>query len=531
MSDAILQAFQQVVLAPEIWAVIIFSALYGVFVGSIPGLTATMAVALFVPVTFWLGPVPALAAIVTMVACAIFAGDIPTALLRIPGTPASAAYAEDAYYYTRRGEPERALGVSLLGSVAGGLFGAVGLMLLGHQLAELATFFSVAEYFWLYLLGLTSAVIVSRGSLLKGLLGMLIGLLLSTVGLSPVHTEARFTFGQPELFQGINFIPAMIGLFGLSEVLRNLVDLSGRGSARETSATESSAAETGGAVEAVADTAAEVATLAQRYLVRPVASVFSTAWQLLSTRLTHSLRSGVIGALVGMLPGAGADIAAWVSMGASKRFSDTPEAYGTNSLEGVSDAATANSSALASTWIPALVFGIPGDSITAIVIGVLLMKNLNPGPAIFEEQTVLVYSIYLAFIVANLVLLAVGLLAIKVGRYVVRVPRRILLPIIVLFCIVGSYALQTSYFDVGVMLGTGVLAFWLERREVPMGPVVLGLILGAPLEARLIQTLTAADGSLLAFFNRPIAGLLGAACILVWISTVALNLRSKQPDD
>jgi len=514
MSDAILQAIQQVVLAPEIWAVIILSALYGVFVGAIPGLTATMAVALFVPVTFWLGPVPALAAIVTMVACAIFAGDIPTTLLRIPGTPASAAYAEDAYFYTRRGEPERALGVSLLGSVAGGLFGAVGLMLLGHQLAELATFFSVAEYFWLYLLGLTSAVIVSRGSLLKGLLGMLIGLLLSTVGLSPVHTEARFTFGQPELFQGINFIPAMIGLFGLSEVLRNLIDLNRTGA---------------GSSEAgvAAGRQAETASLAQRYLVRPIVSVFGTAWTLLTTRLTHSLRSGVIGAVVGMLPGAGADIAAWVSIGASKRFSDAPEAYGESSLEGVSDAATANSSALASTWIPALVFGIPGDSITAIVIGVLLMKNLNPGPSIFEEQTVLVYSLYLAFIMANLVLLAVGLLAIKVGRYVVRVPRRILLPVILLFCIVGSYALQSSYFDVGVMLGAGILAFWLERREVPMGPVVLGLILGAPLEARLIQTLTASGGSLLAFFDRPIAALLGAACLLAWISAVALNRRAE----
>ena len=515
MESAILQAIQQVVLAPEIWAVIILSACYGIFVGAIPGLTATMAVALFVPVTFWLDPLPALAAIVTMVACAIFAGDIPTALLRIPGTPASAAYAEDTYFYTKRGEPERALGVALLGSVTGGLFGAIGLILVGHQLAELATFFSVAEYFWLYLLGLTSAVIVSRGSVLKGLLGLLIGLLLSTVGLSPVHAEARFTFGQPELFQGINFIPAMIGLFGLSEVLRNLVDLD--------------RAETSPAEEA-ARQRQKVTSFAQRYLVRPVASVFSTAWSILSTRLGHSLRSGVIGSVVGMLPGAGADIAAWVSMGASKRFSDDPSEYGRSSLEGVADATTANSSALASTWIPALVFGIPGDSITAIVIGVLLMKNLNPGPSIFEEQTVLVYSIYVVFIVANLVLIPVGLLAIKVGRYVVRVPRRILLPIILLFCIVGSYALQTSYFDVGVMLGTGLLAFGLERRGVPMGPVVLGLILGAPLEARLVQTLTASNGSLLAFFNRPIAALLGVVCILAWVSTLVLKLRTKQAE-
>lgn len=513
MESAILQAIVDVALAPEVWGVILFAAFYGVFVGSIPGLTATMAVALFVPVTFWMDPVPALAAIVTMVACAIFAGDIPTALLRIPGTPASAAYADDAYFYTKHGESERALGVSLLGSVVGGLFGAIGLILVGHQLAELATFFSVAEYFWLYLLGLTSAVIVSRGPVLKGLLSLLIGLLLSTVGLSPVHTEARFTFGQPELFQGINFIPAMIGLFGLSEVLRNLVDLH---SSEKTTA------------EVLKRRRQEASTFLQQYIVRPVASVFSTAWEILSTRAGHSLRSGIIGSLVGMLPGAGADIAAWVSMGASKRFSNKPEEYGENSLEGIADATTANSSALASTWIPALVFGIPGDSITAIVIGVLLMKNLNPGPEIFAEQTALVYSIYVVFILANLVLIPIGLLAIKMGRYVVRVPRRILLPIILLFCIVGSYSLQTSYFDVGVMLGAGVLAFFLERRDVPMGPLVLGLILGAPLEARLIQTITASDGVLIAFFNRPIAALLGLTCLLLWISTAVL--KSKRSD-
>lgn len=511
MESSLVQAISQVVMSPEIWGVIFFSACYGVFVGAIPGLTATMAVALFVPVTYWLDPVPALAAIVTMVACAIFAGDIPTILLRIPGTPASAAYAEDGYFYTKQGDSQRALGVSLLGSVTGGLFGAIGLMLLGHQLAQVATLFSVAEYFWLYLLGLTSAVIVSRGSLLKGLLGMVIGLLLSTVGMSPVHTEARFTFGQPELYQGISFIPAMIGLFGLSEVLRNLVDLGG---------SESSEAQAPDRSQPEAD------SLTRRYVVEPIASVFSTAWRLLSTRGIHSLRSGVIGSIVGMLPGAGADIAAWVSVGASKRFSDNPDEYGHKSLEGIADATTANSSALASTWIPALVFGIPGDSITAIVIGVLLMKNLNPGPEIFAEQTVLVYSIYTVFILANLILIPIGFLAIQTGRYVVRVPRRILLPIILLFCIVGSYALQASYFDVGVMLGTGVLAFFLERREVPMGPVVLGLILGAPLEARLIQTLTASGGSVLAFFNRPIAAVLGGMCLLLWISSFAWSLGS-----
>lgn len=512
MESPILQAFVQVLAQPEVWLIIVASALYGVFLGAVPGLTATMAVALFVPITYWLDPIPALAGIVTMAACAIFAGDVPTTLLRIPGTPASAAYVDDAYTYTQRGESDRALGVALVGSVSGGLFGAVVLMLLGHQLADLAAFFSVAEYFWLYLLGLSSAVVVARGSTLRALLALLIGLFLSTVGLSEVHTEARFTFGMPQLYQGISFIPAMIGLFGLSEVLRNLLepDL--------TQSIENAESE---------PTSPPVESLVQRYLIEPVRSVFGPALTQLKGRLPHALRSGTIGSVIGMLPGAGADIGSWVSIAVSKRMSASPEAYGTDSLEGIADATAANNSALAGTWIPALVFGIPGDSITAIVIGVLLMKNVNPGPAIFEEQAVLVYSIYTIFLLANLVLLPIGWLAIKAGSWVVRVPRRILLPIILLFCVVGAYAIKGSYFDVSVMLGMGVLGFLLERRNVPLGPVVLGIILGGPLEARFIQTLTGSGGSLLAFFNRPAAALLGGFCLLLWASTLWWNWRSS----
>lgn len=499
MSEALIQALQQVVLSPEALAIIAASALYGVFMGAMPGLTATMSVALFIPLTYWLDPVPALAGIVTMAACAIFAGDLPTTLLRIPGTPASAAYVDDAHALTLRGASDRVLGTALVSSVAGGLFGAVVLMALGHQLARIATMFSVAEYFWLYLLGLSSAVVVSRGSLSKASLGMLIGLLLATVGLSAVHTEARFTFGQPQLFQGISFIPAMIGLFGFSEVLNNLVGASPQG-------------------DLLAGPVAERQrrSLLHRYLISPISDILSEPFARLKRRVRHLLRSFAIGSVVGMLPGAGADIASWVSMAASKRASKTPGDYGRGSIEGISDATAANSSALAGSWIPALVFGIPGDSITAIVIGVLLMKNLNPGPDIFVEQAGLVYSIYLIFIVANLVLLPVGLLAIKAGSRVVRVPQRILMPIILLLCIVGAYAINSSNFDVGIMLGMGLLGFVLERFGVPLGPVVLGIILGAPLEERFIQILTAADGDPLAFFGRPVAALLGVATVALW---------------
>ncbi|HKJ69631.1 MAG TPA: tripartite tricarboxylate transporter permease [bacterium] len=511
MSGAFFQAIQQMVLTPEIWLIILLSATYGVFVGAIPGLTATMAVALFVPTTYWLDPIPALAAIVTMVACAIFAGDIPTTLLRIPGTPASAAYVDDAYTFTKQGQADRPLGTALLCSVLGGLFGAVVLMILGHQLARIAAMFSVAEYFWLYLLGLSSAVVVSRGSTTKAMLGLFIGLILATVGLSEVHTQARFTFGQPELFEGINFIPAMIGLFGLSEVLRNLISL------RDSDAV--------GEGKSSGETRPRKSIL-HWIFVEPFVTILGPAVRLFLRRKRHWLRSGSIGAVIGMLPGAGADIGSWVSIAASKRYSEKPEKYGSGSLEGVADATTANNAALAGSWIPALVFGIPGDSITAIVIGVLLMKNVNPGPEIFEKQTALVYSIYLAFILANLILIPIGLMAIRAGRYVVRVPQRILLPVILLFCIIGSFAIKGSYFDVGIMLGMGILGYWLERREVPLGPVVLGIILGGPLEARFIQTMTGSGGSLLAFFNRPAAAILGVITIFLWVSTAVRNMMA-----
>ncbi|HEY8504775.1 MAG TPA: tripartite tricarboxylate transporter permease, partial [Gemmataceae bacterium] len=321
--EPLLRAFpaacQAVFLDPGVWLIVLAAVAYGVFVGATPGLTATMAVALFVPLSYWLSDVAAVAAIVTMVACAIFAGDIPAALLRIPGTPASAAYAAEAYAFTQRGQSDRILGIVLVSSVAGGLFGAAVLLLLGSVLAPLAVHFGVAEYFWLYLLGLSCAVVVSRGSKLKALLAMLLGLLLSTVGLSAVHTEARFTFGQTELYQGISFIPAMIGLFGLSEVLKNLAALPSR---------EEEEAARG-----------ERPPLFARFF--SLGPVFGPAWRMLTRRVRAFVRSSGIGTLIGALPGAGADIAAWVSMAVSRRGQPKSEPEPEASAGAVSDATTA----------------------------------------------------------------------------------------------------------------------------------------------------------------------------------------------
>ncbi len=500
-----MQAIGQV-FAGQTLLVILAAAAYGIFVGAIPGLTATMAVALMVPLTFFLNDVQAVAAIVTTVTCSIFAGDIPATLVRIPGTPASAAYASDSYALTLKGQHERALSISLVFSVIGGLFGTLTLCVAAPQLATFATQFTSYEYFWLYILGLTCAAIVSDESRLKGALALLIGLLFSTVGLGTDYSVPRLTFGSDDLITGINFIPAMIGLFGLSEVLRNALAI-GRGDG-------------------------DAAPLAPPPVESTGEGDPTTEWpgtlQFAVRRKFSLLRSSVIGSVVGMLPGAGADIAAWIAYAVSKRFSRNPEQYGKGSVEGIGDATGANNAALGSAWIPALVFGIPGDSVTAIAIGVLLMKNITPGPDIFDAskdpaQAALVFSIYVTFVLANLILLPLGWAAIRGGNLLVRIPRRILLPLIVLFCVIGSYALNGSYFDVTVMTVMGVFGFILELFGVPLAPIVLGLILGGEVEHKFLQCITK-DSSPATFLASPVSIALAVICLALWAAPVAKTL-------
>lgn len=507
MSDAFLTALQNT-FSLHVLTVILVSAAFGLFVGAIPGLTATMAVALMVPFTFFLDPIAGIAAIVTMEACCIFAGDIPTTLMRIPGTPSSAAYVDDAYALTQQNRHQEALGVSLVFSVIGGLIGSFVLILAAPQLAHFALEFSSYEYFWLYVLGLSCAAVVSRGSPVRGLLSLSIGLVIACVGLGSAHSTPRLTFGSDQLVTGIKFIPAMIGLFGVSEVLRNVIKPA---VARLDSADMSSQA-------------------AGSRFRRSLTEVFGGV----ATRVKRSggriLSSSAIGSCIGMLPGAGADIAAWVSYAVSKRRA-TPEEraeYGRGSVQGIADATTANNSSLAGAWIPALVLGIPGDSVTAIVIGVLLMKNITPGPGIFqsEAQLPLVYGIYITFVLANLLLIPLGFLAIRAGSLIVRIPRPNILPLILLFCIVGAFAIDASYFDVWVMLAMGVLGFGLERLQIPLGPVVLGIILGPRLEETFVQNLTK-SASLLDFFSRPLAAVLGILCLVLWTWPLVVAARRR----
>src|SRR5512134_472044 len=469
---------------PYVLWVILASAAFGLFVGSVPGLTATMATALLVPVTFFMEPVPAIASIVTATAMAIFAGDIPSCLLRMPGTPASAAYTDEAYAMTRKGQGELALGAGLVFSVIGGLFGTAVRVMAAPALAEIALKFSSFEYFWLVVLGLLCAVFIAFANPLKGLVSLLLGLLVASVGLDNPAGFPRFTFGNAELAGGLTLIPIMIGMFAVSEILRNVARI---------------------------DQPWEMAQA-------KIGNVFRGMWALTKRYRMPVLRGSALGTAIGVLPGAGADIAAWMSYAVSKKFSKEPEKFGTGHVEGIVEAGASNNSALAGAWVPALVFGIPGDSITAIVIGVLYIKGLNPGPSIFLENAASIYAIFMVFIIANLLLLPLGIAAIKSAKQLLRAPRELLLPVILLFCIVGSFAINNSIFGVLLMLVFGVIAYLMEENGFPVAPAILGMVLGAMLEEHFIRAMIRADGNFLVFFERPIAAGLAAAvfAVVLW---------------
>jgi putative tricarboxylic transport membrane protein len=471
--DALTQAFG-LVFNLQTMLVIAGASVFGLFVGAVPGLTATMATALLVPVTFFMPPIPAVAAIVTATAMAIFSGDIPGCLLRMPGTPASAAYADEAYAMTRKGQAELALGAGLVFSAIGGLFGTFVLIASAPLLAEFALKFSSFEYFWLVLLGLTCAIVITAEQPL--------GLAIATIGLGNPAGFPRFTFGSTELTGGIGMIPMMIGMFAISEVIRYAVDLAPP----------------------------------LKIVDQPIHNVFKGMGALARRYWKQILRGSALGTLIGALPGAGADIAAWMSYAVSKKTSKEPEKFGTGHVEGIIESGAANNSAIAGAWIPALVFGIPGDSITAIVIGVLYMKNMNPGPTLFTQNPQNIYAVYLLFILANIIMIPLGWWCIKVSKQILRVPRNVLMPVILLFCIVGAYAINNTVFDVTAMLVAGVVAYVMEENGFPVAPAILGVVLGTMLEENFVTSMIKAEGSFLAFFGRPVAATLGALTLAAW---------------
>lgn len=475
---------------PSVLLVVLLASIFGLFVGAIPGLTATMAVALLVPVTFFMEPLAAIAAIVSASAMAIFAGDIPSVLLRIPGTPASAAYTEAAYKMTQRGKAELVLGICVVTSALGGLVGAIFLMFFAPAVARFALNISSYEYFWFTCLGLTCAAFISPGRPLKGIISLVLGLLIATIGLFPVTGQPRFTFGVPALLGGISLVPTLIGIFAIAEIIR------------------------------YAQSREALPTMMKTKIGNIFKGVGPELW-----RYRKGVAQGiVVGTATGPLPGAGADIAAWISYALARRFTKNKKEFDEGSLEGIAAAGAANNASVSSSYIPATVLGIPGDSMTAIVIGVLFMKGLTPGPTIFTTQPVLIYGIFLSFILANLLMLPLGYGAIKLSRYILDVPRSVLMPVIMVFCIVGAFAMDNSLTSVTIMLVFGIVGWFMEENDFPVAPALLGLVLGRLLEETFLTSMIKARGNFLEFFTRPIAGTIGVLTVLVWVTPLILYL-------
>ncbi len=468
---------------PDIWIPWLLGMAFGVLVGSTPGLTATMAVAILLPITFHLPPMAGLAVILGVSFSAIFAGDIPATMLRIPGTPASAAATLDAYELQQRGLALRVLLTNLICSSLGGLIGVGVLALLAPRLAHWALRLSSFEYFWLGVFGLSLAAVISPGHRLKSIAAAALGVLVATIGWDEVGAVERYTFGRTELFGGLGFIPAMIGLFGMTEVYRS--------------------------VRSAASRVASVPTMMRLRL--------ADLGQTLATHARLFLQSSLLGTAIGALPGAGADIAAWVAYGLAKRTSLHPERFGGGSWEGVIAPTSANNAAVAGAWIPALVFGIPGDAITAIVLGAMLMYNIRPGPNLFQENRDQLHLLLAIALGTQLLLIPAGLIGIAGFRLLMKLPRSLVMGAVVVFCVVGAYAIEQKWFHVIVMFAFGLLGLWFDRHHVPTAPFILGMILQPILEMNLRQGMIKSNGRFLAALERSESAILFTLTIVLFV--------------
>jgi putative tricarboxylic transport membrane protein len=478
------------VTSPRALMLIFFGTVIGIVFGCMPGLSSTMALALFTPLTFGFTPSEGIVFLIAIYVSSVYAGAIAAILVNIPGTPSAIATGLDGYPMAQRGEAGRALGLATIASFLGGLVGVTVLMLFSPVLAQVARSFGSWEYAMLALLGLTLISYVSPGSIVKGLIGGTIGLLLASVGEEVIFAYPRFTAGIAELGGGLHMVVLMIGFFGFSELFSQI--------------------ETGYR----ATVQQKVGGLLQSF--REVRGLGGTI-----------LRSSLLGTLIGILPGAGGSIASITAYGVAKRISPRSEEFGTGNPEGIVAGESSNNASVGGALVPMLTMGIPGDPMTAVLIGALMIHGLAPGPALFVQYPEFVSAIFLGFIVALVFMLIVGLAAARPFARLLSFPKPIVLAIITLMCVAGSYAIQNSIFDIGIALAAGVAGYLLRKVDVHPAPIILGIVLGPLFEVNLRRALLLGDGSLLPFLTRPLSVTMMVIILLV-VFGPALLRHSKR---
>lgn len=480
----------------DVLLMLLLGVVGGIFLGALPGLSATMGIALLIPLTFGMDPVAAMVLLGAIYCSAVYGGSITAILIHTPGTPSSAATALDGYQMTLRGHGLKALGTSTVCSVIGGLVSVVALLLLAPPLAQISLKFSSPEYFLMAIFGMTIIGSLSSGAMAKGLASGLLGLLISLVGVDIMTAFPRFTFGLPDLENGISLIPAMIGLFSISQVMVQ--------AERIQAAKQSS----------------EMATLQGQLF--PRWAEWRGMWRTIP-------RSSAIGVLVGILPGAGGDVASWVAYNEARRNSKRAENFGKGEVEGLAAAETANNAVTGGAMIPLLTLGIPGSAATAVMLGGMYIHGLQPGHELFSVNAHIVYAVIVGLFLANMLM---GIVGLSLARQVVKVsmiPFAILAPIIVVLSVVGAYTINNSMFDVYVMVAFGLLGYLMRKTGFSTAAVVLAMILGSMAELGFRQSLVMSKGNLLAYYlDRPFSLLLLALIALSLLSPFWIAWRKRR---
>jgi putative tricarboxylic transport membrane protein len=455
----------------------------GTFVGAIPGMTTAMAVALTLPFTFTMPPVTGILLLLGVYKGGIYGGSITAILINAPGTPAASCTVLDGYPMAKRGEARRALDIALYASVVADFISNIALILFAGMLASLALAFGSPEVFTLILFSLTIIAGVSGDQLLKGLGAACFGLLLATIGLDLVYGTNRFVFDNVQLMSGLNFIPVLIGLFALPEIIAYY-----------------------GRVE----TPKEHNPLAgSGATMRDFRSVFKTI-----------IRGSFIGVILGAIPGIGGAPSAFLSYAEAKRKSKDPASFGKGNVEGVAAAESGNNGVAGATLIPLLALGIPGDIITAIILGAFMIHGLRPGPLLFQDNLALIYALFIGIMLSSLYLLVVGKASIRLISRIADIPHRVLFPIVLVLCVFGAYAVNNTIFDVAVMFLMGFVGFVMLKLKIPAAPFLIAFILGPLLEDNFRQSLLLSKGDWSIFFSSGICWFFWALTMLVVAATV-----------
>ena len=467
MVDALIAAFDMFATWQNVFAMFA-GMLMGVVVGSIPGMTGNMAVALVLPFTFYIPSVTAILLLVALYKGAIYGGSISAILIKTPGTPAAACTVFDGYALAEKGQAGKALYMALYASIIADFISNISLIFFTGFIADFALRFGPPEFFTLICFSLTIVAGVSESSLSKGLVSAGLGLLLVTIGIDAVHGSERFTFGDADMMAGLNFIPVLIGLFAFPEVIA-------------------------ACVEHIKENV-QAATLDDSRVT----------WPDFKRCFKSIIRGSCIGVVLGAIPGIGGAPAAFLSYGEAQRNSSHPETFGHGELEGVAASEAGNNGCCGATMIPLLSLGVPGDAITGIILGAFMMHGLLPGPLLFQESLPTVYALYMGIMLSSIMMFITGYLCIRGFSKVANIPKRILFPAVLVLCFYGCYAINNSMFDVGVMLIMGCLGYTMRCLKIPAAPFLIAFILGPMLEDNLRRSLLMSDGSYMIFLRSPI---------------------------